>query len=189
MNVKDAIEKRRAYRSLDPVEISDEVIGQMARAAQLAPSCFNNQPWNFIFVRGDALADLLPALPEGNAWAGRASMIIVVFSKKEDDCVIRDRAYYSFDTGIAIGQLILRATEMGLVAHPIAGYSPKKTREILAIPEECDVIALVIVGKKAGVIHPELSKGQAEAEGRRPERKALAEFIHIDRYGGEFDGA
>ena len=52
MDVKAAIEARRAYRSLAPVEITEELVRDLARCAQLAPSCDNNQPARFVFLRG-----------------------------------------------------------------------------------------------------------------------------------------
>jgi nitroreductase len=109
-------------------------------------------------------------------------MIIAVFSKKEDDCIIHDREYYLFDIGMATAFLILRATELGLVAHPIAGYSPKKTREILGIPDKYNLITLVIVGKKSYKINPVLSDKQKEAEKKRPLRYELDEFIYHNKY-------
>jgi nitroreductase len=121
-------------------------------------------------------------LSPGNEWAQKASMIIVVLSKKEYDCVIRDREYYWFDTGMATAFLILRATELGLVAHPIAGYSPKKTREVLGIPDDIDVITLVIVGKQSKTISSVLSEKQVEAEKIRPERLTLDKFVYINQY-------
>jgi nitroreductase len=184
MDVYQAIQGRRAYRSLSPVEITDDLIQDLARHAQLAPSCFNNQPWRFVFVRSPKMLERMhEALSSGNVWAHAASLIIAVFSKKEDDCIIRDRIYHQFDCGLAAGFLVLRATEMGLVAHPIAGFSPKKTRAILDIPEEYQVITLVIVGKHSDKISTVLSEGQTAAEKKRPERKKLSEFAFIDRFG------
>jgi len=51
MNVNEAIKIRRAYRSLEPIEISDTLIMDLAEKAQLATSCMNKQPWNYIFVK------------------------------------------------------------------------------------------------------------------------------------------
>ena len=51
MNVKEAIKERRAFRSLELVRITDELVNDLAEKAQIAPSCANMQPWNFIFVR------------------------------------------------------------------------------------------------------------------------------------------
>ena len=185
MDVFEAIKARRAYRSLAPVEITPELIADLARCARLAPSCNNNQPWRFVFVYGrENLERLHPALNSpGNDWAKAASLIVAVCSRKEDDCVIRDREYHLLGDGLATAFLILRATELGLVAHPIAGFSPKKTREILGIPEDHQVITLVIVGKRAADISPVLSPKQVEQETIRPERKPLAEFAFDNRFG------
>ncbi len=50
MDVVTAIQTRRAYRSLDPVAITAELINELTKAAGLAASCFNKQPWRFVFV-------------------------------------------------------------------------------------------------------------------------------------------
>jgi nitroreductase len=183
MTVKEIIEQRRAYRSLDPIEISKDTIHEVCQAAQLAPSCFNNQPWHFVVVvTPERVKGMHDALSQGNKWAYDASLFIAVCARKSDDCVIYDREYYLFDTGLATAFLILRATELGLVAHPIAGYSPKTARKILSIPEEMQVIALIVVGKHAKRIKPVLSEKQREQEVHRPTRKPLSSFIHYDQF-------
>ncbi len=183
MDVYQAIQNRRAFRALKPAVISLELMEDLAKCARLAPSCFNNQPWNFVFVsEPQRLVEMQEALSEGNKWAFDASMIIAVFGKKEDDCIIRNRIYYQFDCGLAAGFLILRATELGLVAHPIAGFSPKKTRGILGIPEDYKVITLILVGNKSDELSSILSEKQISWEKKRPRRKKLDEFVHIDKY-------
>lgn len=184
MDVKQAISARRAFRSFEPVEITKDLVYDLAECAQLAASCFNNQPWKYIFVyEKETLKHLHEALSQGNEWAQKASMIIVVIGKKEDDCVIRDREYYLFDIGMATAHLILRATELGYVAHPIAGYSPKKTREILGIPDEYNVVTLIIFSKHSDKINPVMSEKQIKDEKQRPLRKPLDDFVFIDKYG------
>lgn len=183
MNVTDAIHTRRAYRSLEHVEITPEVVEDLARHAQLSASCNNNQPWRYVFVYDrERLEQMFTALSRGNLWAHQSSMIIAVFSKEEDDCVIRTRIYHQFDLGMATATMILRATELGLVAHPIAGFKPKMVREILGIPDGNTVLTLVIVGKKMDGIHSSLSEGQVERENIRPERHALEEFAFHNTY-------
>ena len=184
MDVKRIIEQRRAYRSFEPVQITSEMIKDLAECAQLAPSCFNNQPWRYVFVHGPvALKKMHDALTKGNEWAHSASMIIAVLSKKDMDCVMKDgREYFSYDVGAATAFMILRATEMGLVAHPIAGYMPEKVKEILNIPDELNVVTLVIVGKHTDVLNPVLSEKQIEAEKKRPERLPLGKIYSEDIY-------
>jgi nitroreductase len=186
MDVKEAIKERRAYRSLAPVEITEDILNGLAESAQLFCSCFNNQPWRYIFVYDKTMLEKMhEALSSGNEWARAASLIIAVFSKPDLDCLIKNRKYYFFDTGMATAAIILRATELGLVAHPIAGFSPKKTRGILNIPEEMEVIALVIVGKHSDTVCSVLSEKQIADEKKRPERIPLSHFAYRNTYQGQ----
>ncbi len=188
MDVTEAIHERRAYRSLAPVEISSGLIQDLARHAALAASCFNHQPWRFVFTHESTqLARLREALSDGNAWARKASLIIAVASRRDLDCVIGKRVYYLFDTGMATAHLILRATELGLVAHPIAGFSETQAREILGLPADMRVITLIIVGRRAGEIDPDLSEKQQAAEAQRPKRLALERFAYGNSFPAEAD--
>ena len=185
MNVREAIHSRRAYRSLAPVEIDDETVRDLAESASLVANCFNNQPWRFVFVRDPGvLEQMFATLPDGNAWARAASMIVAVVSRADLDCQLAGREYFLFDTGMATASMILRATELGLVAHPIAGYSPKKVRPILGIPDDMSVVTLVIFGRHSAEIGELLSDDQAATEKERPERRPFEEFAWMDRYGG-----
>lgn len=182
MDVKEAIEKRRAYRALGPVEITDGLIKELATAAQLTASCFNNQPWKFVFVRSKgSLSKVHACLSKNNDWVKNASLIIAAFARKENDCVIKEREYYLFDLGQAVSALALRATELGLVAHPIAGFDNEKVRLTLGIPDGNMVLTLVNVGKKIedlGALTPQ----QAAAETARPPRLALENIYSVDAY-------
>jgi len=186
MEVKQAIHTRRAYRSLESVEINEELVKDLAESAQLAPSCFNNQPWRFVFVYDrDVLKKLHSIMSRNNDWVQAASMIIAVFSRNDSDCIIKNREYYLFDTGMATAFIILRATELGLVAHPIAGYGEEEAKKILSIPEEARLITLVMVGKHSETIGPLLTEKQAEAEKERPERLSLEKFAYMNTFRGQ----
>lgn len=186
MDVEQAIAARRAYRSLDPVEVTDDLVEDLGRAASLAPSCFNNQPWRFVFVRDPKrLEAVWEGLSRGNVWMRQASLIVAVLSKKDLDCVVRGREYYLFDTGMATAFLILRATELGLVAHPVAGYDENRIKEVLGIPQEMTVITLVAIGRHAATLSPLLSEQQIAWEQERPERLPLERTVFMDRYAGE----
>lgn len=185
MNVKEAINKRRAYRSIEARPLEKSELRALESAVQLAPSCYNNQPWRYIFVTdNEKKEEMKTVLSKGNEWANHASLYIAVCARKQDDCVIYDREYYLFDTGLATGFLILQATELDLVAHPIAGYSPKKTRKILSIPDDMQVIALIIVGKHKEPLRNSLSEKQQQTELNRPERKPVNKIVFYDCYKG-----
>lgn len=183
MDVNEAIKIRRAYRSLDPIEISDELIYDLAGKAQIAPSCGNKQPWNFVFIKEkEQLKKMFTTLSTGNKWVEKASLIIAVFSRPDDDCIIGERRYYLFDTGLATAFIILWATELGLVAHPIAGFNEEKAKEILKIPDKMRLITLVNVGTHSDKINPVLSDAMKLGEKQRPPRKSLDKFVYINEY-------
>lgn len=176
MKVEKAIEKRRSYRGLESVEITDDMIEKLVWSASLAPSCYNNQPWKFIFVRSkDKLEQMKKAISKGNEWMYDASCLIAVLSKKELDCVVKNREYYLFDTGLGVGQLMLMATEMGLATHAVAGFSPKTTAEILSVPEGWDIITIIAVGQKS-------KKKNTVGDLSRPDRLAYKYVYSVDEY-------
>lgn len=187
MDVVEAIRARRARRALQVRPIEDEKVDALVEAARLSASCFNNQPWRLMFVRNDpALAALKAAMSKGNEWTSRAQLIIAVAARQEDDCHLSDgRDYFLFDCGLAIGQLELRATELGLLAHPIAGYDPIKVKESLGIPPEYVVITLVICGYLGGD-EALLSEKQKGWERTRPERKPVSENVFLDRWANPY---
>ena len=184
MDVKDAIEKRRALRSLEPFPVTKELVEDLAGAAHLAPSCMNNQSWRFVFVyEEEQLATFKETLSRGNAWALDSPLIAAVFSKKDADCDLKgDREYFLFDTGMAVGFMMLRATELDLIAHPIAGYDPAKVKEVLGIPEEFVPITLIVFGKLSAELSPRLAEWQIKRETGGRERRPIETVLHHNSY-------
>jgi len=148
-SINPLIEQRRAKRALatDPVIATD--IDLLVKAAHLAPSCFNNQPWRFIVIDDEeTLREVKGAMPKGNYWTKSAPVIIAVTSHRDLDYKLSDkRDYFLFGCGMAVGNLMIQATEMGLIAHPIAGYNPTKVKEILKVPADYTLITLIIVAR------------------------------------------
>lgn len=184
MDVSEAVEARRARRVFSEEGVDVEKVRLLAEAARLSASCFNNQPWRLVFCVGEAsLAAVKESLSKGNAWATRAPMIVAVAARPPDDCQLSDRReYFLFDCGLAMGQLVLQATALGLTAHPIAGYDPIKAKAALGIPEDHTLITLVICGYP-GTDDSLLSDKQKEAERHRPDRKPSGENVFQDTWG------
>jgi nitroreductase len=183
MNVKETIEKRRAYRNIAPVPVTEDLLKDLAECASLAPSCFNNQPWRFAFVHEHReLEKFKSVLSAGNEWAFQASMYIVVFSKPDLDCRIKGRDYFLFDTGMALAFMILRATELGFVIHPIAGFDPEKVRELLNIPGDMTIITVAVFGEKLPGTSDVLNEKQKASEEIRPERLPLEKISFNEKY-------
>lgn len=187
MEVVEAIRARRAKRAIDTRPVEDDKLQALVEAVRLSASCFNNQPWRIVICKGpEALDQIKGTLAKGNVWATRAPVIMVVAARPPDDCQLSDkRDYFLFSTGLAIGQMELRATELGLIAHPIAGYNPQNAKNLLGIPEEFVVITYVIVGYPSAD-DSLLSDKQKQSEAVRPERKPVGENFFLDRWGNPF---
>jgi nitroreductase len=164
MKILDAIESRRAKRMLSDKKIEETALKRVMQAAHLAPSCFNNQPWRFMLAsEGESLEVLRSALTKGNIWALTAPTLIAVGTRYEEDCQLPEqRDYALFDTGLAVGNLLTQATAEGLIAHPMAGFDPKKVKEAFHLDDDfvlITVIALAYPGEAS-----ELNEAQKKLE-------------------------
>ncbi len=190
MDVHDAILTRRAKRALGPKPVEKEKLSALVEAMRLSASCNNSQPWRVVVCRSaEALAKARSALPKGNVWATRAPIIMVIAARLEDDChgLSDKRDYFMFSSGLAVGQMLLMAIDLGMIAHPIAGYDPLVLKMELGIPEDYMVITMVIIGyldNDASL----LSDKQKAIELARPERKPVGENFFDDGWGTPFPG-
>jgi len=178
-----AIESRRARRAITDQPINRETLNLLFRAAHLAPSCANNQPWRFVIVDDQAvLSRVKDHLTGGNYWAKISPAIVAVASRVDLDCQIPDgREYHLFSCGMAVMNLMLQATELGLITHPIAGFKSKPIKEILEIPVDFTLIALIILG------HPTQDHGALSGKHRAEEtaprdRRPLSDVLSWNRF-------
>jgi nitroreductase len=65
------------------------------------------------------------------------------------------------------------------VAHPIAGFDEEKVKAALGLGGDETVITLIIVGKHAAELDPDLTEWQKESEAQRPERLTLEKFAGL----------
>jgi len=167
-----AIEQRRARRALSDRRIDRASAGRLLEAAHLAPSCANNQPWRMIAVNDPETLDAVKAgLSKGNYWAEPSPLIVAFASQVDLDCRIPDgREYFLFGCGLATMNLMLQATEMGLIAHPIAGFRQAEVKAALDVPKDYTVITLVIVGHPSDEMSGLSEKHQASEVSERDRR-------------------
>ncbi|MBN2092836.1 nitroreductase family protein [candidate division KSB1 bacterium] len=147
-NFLNLLHQRKATRAIDTGELSADLINKLMQAAQLSASCFNNQPWRFLFLTDENSLDKgRKALSKGNSWAQTAPLLVVCFSKPDLDCQLSEnRNYYLFDLGMATQLILLQATELNLVARPMAGFSPQILKAELSIPPEFEPFIMIAVG-------------------------------------------
>ncbi len=143
------LQDRYASRSISAKPLPETVVDDLVEACRLTPSCYNKQPWRFLFLQGEeALEKGRAALAQPNRiWADRAPLLVVAFSRRSDDCVLPDgRAYHEFDLGMAVMNLLLAATHCDLVARPMAGFDPAALRTAFELEPEDQPLVMVAIG-------------------------------------------
>ena len=177
MDVLEAITIRRSVRAYSSKAIPAETIAKMRRALRSAPSACNLQPWHFVFVAEPGLRRKLAQAANNQLWMADAPLIVV-------GCGFAGQAYKAMggfgnsadiDVAIALDHLTLAAVAEGLGTCWIGAFDHEKVRQLLEIPPEVNVVAMIPLGYPA---EPGLNYPLDETR-----RKPAAEIFSIDHYG------
>jgi len=144
----DQFIRRWSPRSFNGEALSESALTQVFEAARWAPSCFNSQPWRFVYALRDTehWPSLLGLLVEGNqAWAQRAGALVAVVAKTTFDNG-KPAPTHSFDAGSAWMSMALQARTMGLVCHAMWGFDHDVAPGVLGLPDDHAVQAMVALG-------------------------------------------
>ena len=175
---------RWSPRAFETQPLTHSEIASLFEAARWSPSCYNEQPWLFLYAVTDKdRKRFLEALVEGNRlWAGRAPMLLFVLCRHAFSHNGKENRHAPFDAGAAWMALALQARKLGLHAHAMAGFSRDKAYEILRVsPDEYDIMAAVAVGRRAS---PDVLPEAVAAKERPNERKELAAVAREGFLGG-----
>ena len=149
-NLDSMFIERWSPRAFSSEPIAEEDIQTLFEAARWSPSCFNEQPWRFVYAhRQDDLEKFRSVLAEGNqAWANNAPLLVLVFSKKSFTQNDRLNRWADFDTGAAWMALALQAHQLDLYAHGMGGFDADKAFVTTGMNSaEYNVVCAVAIGK------------------------------------------
>jgi len=188
--VHELIKKRWSPRAFADRPVESQKIGSLLEAARWAASCFNEQPWHFIIATRENPAEyerLLNCLVESNrAWAKRAPVLLLSVARLTFPEGGKPNRHAYHDVGLAVSQLVLQATAMGLVVHQMAGFSLEKARETYRIPDGYDPIAAIAIGYQGDPAI--LSDRLRERELGNRSRMALETFAFAGEWGRPWAG-
>ncbi|ELZ24862.1 nitroreductase [Halosimplex carlsbadense 2-9-1] len=163
---------RWSPRAMTGESVAEADLLALFEAARWAPSSRNNQHWRFVYAERDdeAWESYLDLLAEGNrTWAVDAGALLVVVSKTTFDYNGEPAGTHSFDTGAAWQNLALEATRRGLATHPIGGFDHEGAAELVDLPDEFEVEAMVAVGHRGDPeTLPEDLREREVPKGRKP---------------------
>ena len=185
METSEAIDKRASLKTrISPRDVEQEKIAKILDAARLAPSAGNRQPWRFIVVKGRENVEPLVsrAFNEVNFAAKEAPVIIVACANPSDDVVVGGREYYVFDVALAVENMLLAATELGLATHLMTNLDEDELKKILGIPTE---VRFVVATPLAYPAEGSYEEAAQERLSQRT-RKDLKELVYLNAWGKSF---
>jgi nitroreductase len=125
---------------------------------------------------------LLACLLEGNRkWAYRAPVLVLSVASMNFEDEAKPNRHALHDTGLATENLLLQATALGLVAHPMAGFDIEKARADYKIPGGHEPVAMIAVGYPGDptVLTDRLRERELKPRTRRP----ISEFVFAEEWG------
>lgn len=148
--IEELLLKRWSPRAMSGEGLSENEIGSLFEAARWAPSCFNEQPWRFLYAQRDTehwplFFDLL--MEANQIWTKNAGVLVVAVSRRTFTRNDEPNITHSLDTGSAWQNMALQATAMGLVSHGMAGFDHSKAKTDLKVPDDYSVEMMIAVGK------------------------------------------
>jgi nitroreductase len=180
METLNAIRKRCSLKAhISTREIEPGKIETVLEAGQLAPSARNSQPWRFIIVQDrDKLGELVLAFSESNQVIKDAPVIIIACARPTDDVTRDGKEYYLFDVGLAMENIVLAATHLGLVTHLMTAFNEQQVKKVLHIPED---VRVVVATPLAYPRESSYDEAAAERLSIRT-RKNIAELVYLNRW-------
>lgn len=158
MELTKAMENRRSIRAYKAgTTIEKDVIAELIKAAQLAPSWKNSQTARYYVVLSEEkLASVKEkCLPEFNRnnCADAPALIVTTFVKNRagferdgSPSTELGNEWGAYDLGLQNQNLLLKAVEFGFDTLVMGIRDAKALREELSIPEDQEVVSVISVG-------------------------------------------
>ena len=172
MNFLEIAENRQSCRSYDETKaVEPEKLEAILRAAQLAPSACNGQPYHITVCRGEtAKAAAEATMGMGmNKFAPQAPILLVISEMPYCKTAalgakVKGNDYRSIDIGIVAAYITAEATAQGLSTCILGWLDDKKLREICGVDHP---VRLVIT----------LGYAKEDDKLRTKKRKDLSELV------------
>ncbi len=174
----ELITRRWSPVAFDSRPIEAKKIQLLFEAARWAPSSMNTQPWRFIYATREMqeYTMLFDLLDEGNkVWARTAPLLMLGLSQVISIYKNRPNRFAFYDTGMAVGNLLLQATHMDLFVHQMGGYDVDRAKDVLVIPTRYEPAAMMAIGYKGDP--SQLSSKEAEREQKERTRMEIDQFL------------
>ena len=177
MNTMDCIKTRRSIREFTDQPVSRTLLEQVIATAAYAPSWKNTQVTRYIVVEDEALknriADECCSTNHNGGIIRQAPVLVAATMVRNRSGYERDGSFSTpketgwqmFDCGIATQTFCLAAHELGLSTLIMGIFDIDRTSQLLDVPEDQEIAALISVGYAAN------------SEIAAPKRKSVEELV------------
>ena len=175
MDVFEAVQARKSIRVYQETPVPREKLEHILEAGRLAPSARNTEPWHFIVITDKEKRKRFA----GGLYAkfvAEAPLVIVVLGDRKASA-----DWYSVDASLALENMVLTAVNEGLGTCIVGSFDEKDIKDLLKVPENFEVIAMITIGYPKEKID---LTGKLLRLIRR--RKILTEIASEEEYGKPF---
>jgi len=178
METLETIRKRCSLKAhISGREIEPEKIDAILEAGRLAASARNYQPWRFIVARErQTVEELTQAFSESNRVIKDAPAILIVCARAQDDVIKNNLEYFLFDVGLAVGNMLLAATDLGLVTHLMTAFDEAQVKRILHIPEDVRAVVATPLAYPLEASYDEAARDRLSMR----TRKDMKDLVHYE---------
>lgn len=146
MSFMNIAQQRYSVRGYEEKEVEREKIVQVLEAGRIAPSAVNFQPLHFYVITDQKEKDLIYESYNRN-WLKEAPVILVICGNHSKSWKRKDgKDHCDIDAAIAIDHMTLAAADLGLGTCWICAFDPQRCHELMRLPQELEVIALLPLG-------------------------------------------
>ena len=173
-------EKRQSCRSYLSTPVEKEKLDICLKAARLAPSACNSQPWHFVVVDEPGLREQLAKATFGklvsmNHFTMTAPVLVAVVREKSKMSarlggLIKGKSFATMDVAIAAEHFCLAAADQGLGTCMLGWFNQRRAKKLLKVP----------TNKRLELI---ITCGYAEKlDVRKKSRKPINEIVSYNSY-------
>jgi len=173
--VLEAIRNRRSVVRFESTVVEDDKIEAILEAGRWAPSWINKQPWSFIVIKDqktkDKLGEAVPTTFVQGLKEAPFSIAVTVNSLEDPYHYVEDGAAAAQNMALAAHSLGLNSSWIGV--HDLRNQrnsAESKVRQILEVPKDARVIALLPIGHVKG-------------EAPKKDRKTLYQIVYQEKFG------
>ena len=184
-SIHELLAARYSPYLFEPRAVEREKLLSCLEAARWAASSFNEQPWSFLLSeRQDEarFSRMLACLMDANqGWAQHAGALLITVAADQFAYNNKPNRVCDHDIGLAVGNLTLQASSLGLQVHQMAGINLSKTRQEYDIPAGHHPLTAIAIGY-AGSPESSTEEDLADRDRAPRQRKSLSQFVFQDKW-------